>query len=70
MKYAKIKQFAKDNGYETVKKLKHWNGYEVYEPIMEKGTISFIGPPLVILVKGDEIRMSTVDEAYKQLQTA
>lgn len=66
----KVKQFAQEQGYETVKKLKPWNGYERYEPIADSACVSFIGPPLLILVKDDKIRMSTVEEAYQQLQSA
>lgn len=69
MTLANIKQFAKKYGYETVKKLKPWNGYECYEPVMDESEVAEIGPPLLILVKGDVIRMSTVEEAYQQLQT-
>ncbi len=29
----------------------------------------FVGPPLVILVKGQSIRMSTVEESYEQLNS-
>lgn len=59
--------FAKQNGYKTAEKLNNWNGYECYEPIMNEKDTSFIGPPLLILVKGESIRMSTVDEAYQQM---
>lgn len=68
MMLEKIIKFAKDNGYATAKKLNPWNGYEVYEPIMNDGEISFIGPPLIILVKGEEIRMSTPEEAYQRIE--
>lgn len=59
--------FAKKNGYETAKKLNNWNGYECYEPIMDSKKESAVGPPLLILVKGESIRMSTPDEAFKQM---
>lgn len=59
--------FAKKNGYETAKKLNNWNGYECYEPIMDSKKEAAIGPPLLILVKGEKIRMSTPDEAYQQM---
>lgn len=38
-----------------------WNGYQVYVPIYKKP--SFIGYPFVILVKGDEARISTAEES-------
>jgi len=63
----KIIAFAKKNGYETAEKLNDWNGYECYEPIMDSNKVSAIGPPLLILVKGESIRMSTVEEAFQQI---
>lgn len=59
--------FAKKNGYETAKKLNNWNGYECYEPIMDSKKEAEIGPPLLILVKGESIRMSTVEESFQQM---
>lgn len=67
MQIEKVKAFAKKNGYETVEKLNNWNGYECYEPIMDSKKEAAIGPPLIILVKGESIRMSTPDEAYQQM---
>lgn len=60
-------EFAKKNGYETAEKLNNWNGYECYEPIMDSKKETAIGPPLIILVKGEKIRMSTPDEAFQQI---
>lgn len=68
MTFEEVKKFAEENGYATAYKLDPWNGYEVYEPIMDEGAISYTGVPLIILVKGDEIRMSTPEEAYKQIE--
>lgn len=59
----KVNAFAKEHGYEKAEYLKDWNGYKCYEPIMNETETSFIGLPLVILVKNDEIRMSTSEEA-------
>ena len=59
--------FAQKNGYETVEKLNNCNGYECYEPIMYSKKETEIGPPLLILVKGDKIRMSTPEEAFQQM---
>ena len=67
MDIGKVKQFAIKHGYKTVEKLAPWNGYEVYEPIMDEKETAFIGPPLLILVKGDTIRMSTEEEAFQQM---
>lgn len=66
----KIIEFAKKNGYDGALPLGKWREYDAYEPIF-KGTSAkkpaFVGPPLIILVKGDEIRMSTEEEAYQQI---
>ena len=60
----KVTEFAKEKGYDGVQYLKDWNGYACYEPIISDSVL-FIGLSLVIMVKGDEIRMSTSDEAMK-----
>jgi len=65
MKIRDIKKFANTHGYDTVAFLKKWKGYDVYEPINEDNKISFVGLPLVILVKNSEIRMSTPEEALQ-----
>ena len=73
MKKSKIIEFARKNGYDTVSPLGKWKGYDAYEPIMKGATEeepAFTGPPLMILVKGDEIRMSTPEEAYEQMESA
>lgn len=61
-------EFARKNGYETAVKAVDWNGYECYEPVMDKDEISYIGAPLVILVKDNTIRMSTVEEAFQRIK--
>ena len=63
----KVISFAREKGYKTAKRLNTWNGYECYEPVMDEKETSMIGPPLLILVKGEKIRMSTVDEAFQQM---
>ncbi len=65
----KVIEFAISQGYETALRLKNWKGFEVYEPIMKKDEVSYTGLPLLILVKGDEIRMSTPEEALEQLNS-
>ncbi len=62
MKYKDILDFAKKKGYDNIQFLKKWNGYECYEPLFDNVEILFIGLPLVIMVKGNEIRMSTIEE--------
>ncbi len=42
-----------------------WNGYEVYDLVFTKRMI--VGHPYVILVKGDEVRLSTAKESLEYL---
>jgi hypothetical protein len=70
MKDSDVIIFAKKQGYISAKFLNKWNGFDVYETIYHEGDTSFIGVPLVILVKDDNIRMSTVDEAFEQLDNS
>jgi hypothetical protein len=42
-----------------------WNGYEVFELDFEKN--SRVGLPWVILVKGEEVRLSTPSESFEYL---
>lgn len=68
---SKIIEFAHENGYDGAIPLGKWRGYDAYEPIfgsVESPTAAHVGPPLMILVKEDEIRMSTVEEAYEQIR--
>lgn len=67
MKIGKIRAFAKKQGYDDVLYLNKWRGYDVYEPIFNNDEVHIIGVPLVILVKDNIIRMSTVEEAFQQL---
>lgn len=67
MKIEKVKDFAKQQGYDDVFSIGKWKGFDAYEPVFNGEEPSFIGVPLLILVKGDSIRMSTVDEAFEQL---
>lgn len=65
-----ITAFAKKNGYDSVAPLGKWKEYDAYEPIFKGATEkdpAAVGPPLLILVKGDTIRMSTVEEAFAQI---
>lgn len=65
-----ITAFAKKNGYDGVAPLGKWKEYDAYEPIIKGATEkepAAVGPPLMILVKGDTIRMSTVEEAFEQI---
>ena len=67
MKIEEVKAFAKKQGYDDVLYLEKWKGFDVYEPVFDGDEPSFVGVPLVVLVKDDIIRMSTVEEAFEQL---
>lgn len=68
MNETEIRKFAISQGYIGVLPLGKWNGYDAYEPIMTEEGVGITGPPLMILVKEDSIRMSTVEEAFQQLR--
>ena len=58
----KVKRYAVEHGYNDVKKIESWKGYDIYEPLLHDDAI--IGIPLLIMVKGNKIRMSTIKEAF------
>lgn len=62
-----ILKFAKQQGYDNVSYIGKWKDYEVYEPIFDYDGVSFVGLPLVVLVKENEIRMSTPKESLQQI---
>jgi hypothetical protein len=62
-----ILKFAKREGYDEISYIGKWRGYEVYEPMFESEESINIGLPYIILVKEDEIRMSTPEESLEQL---
>jgi hypothetical protein len=63
----KIKAFAREQGYDDVMYLTKWRGYDCYEPIFKDTEVAYVGLPLMIMVQGETIRMSTVDEALAQI---
>ena len=58
----KIRSFAIDHGYDSIRKSIKWDGYSVYEPF-SYGENDFIGYSLFILVKNGIIRLATRNEA-------
>ena len=58
----RIKSFAKEHGYDSVRKSIKWDGYSVYEPF-SYGDNDFIGYSLFILVKNGIIRLTTRQES-------
>jgi len=65
MNITDILAFAKTEGYVDAQPREPWNGYDVYLPLIGYDGPYTTGLPYVILVNGDEIRMSTVDETWK-----
>ena len=51
---------------DSLKKVKDWNGYEVYEPIYKKDFIG--GFPRIVLAKDGEVRLSTNDECFAYME--
>lgn len=70
MRKKDIIKFAKEQGYDGVLPLGKWKEYNAYEPTYDGSDedMAVVGPPLIILVRGEEIRMSTIDEAYEQME--
>ena len=64
----RVIDFAQQQGYDSAEYIGKWRGYDVYEPLFAGEEVACVGSPLIILVKGSKIRMSTEDEAYKQLR--
>ena len=67
MTLEQVISFAKQQEYETAEYLDEWRGYDVYEPIHDTEETTYTGLPYVILVKGDEIRMSTEEETFQYM---
>jgi|TergutMp193P3_1026864.scaffolds.fasta_scaffold121912_2 hypothetical protein len=67
MKVRQILEFAKKQGYVNAELLEMWNGYEVYAPLASDDGPRYLGPPLVIFVQNNEIRISTVEEAFEYM---
>ena len=62
-----VKEFAREQGYDDAISLGKWRGFDAYEPVFD-GDVAYVGPPLMILVKGETIRMSTPEEGYQQIE--
>lgn len=64
----KAKKFAIDNGYNNVRYLGKWKGFEVYEPFYgNEMDEADTGLPFKILSKGNTIRFTDVDEVFECL---
>lgn len=62
-----VLKYAKEEGYDGIKKLGTWKGYTVYDTLFDGDDTVYAGYPLVILVKGDEIRLSDDEECFEIL---
>lgn len=70
MDRARVVEFAKEQGYDGAEPLGQWRGHDIYEPTFEQSSgeePAIVGPPLIIMVKDDVIRMSTEEEAFQQI---
>lgn len=63
-----IQEFAKTNGYDEAKHIGDWKGYKVFNPIIKTDTPLYIGYPLKILKKGQELRLSTIKESFELME--
>ena len=61
----KIEKIFSETPADSYKKGYDWNGYEVYE--LDFDNKAYVGLPLVILVKGEEVRLSTTGESLDYL---
>lgn len=70
MEKEKIIKFAKAEGYDSAEYAGQWLDYEIYHPYFEGEDElhpAIVGLPFSILVKGENIRMSTTEEIFQIL---
>jgi len=59
-----IKQYAHEQGYDDIRKSgRKYKDFDVYKPMCDDNFIT--GLPLAILVQGENIRMTTAEEALE-----
>lgn len=63
-----ILAFGEKIGYNNLERGSDWRGFEVYQPVYPGKDIVYAGLPFVVLVKGDEIHLSTPEEALERVQ--
>lgn len=56
-----LKEFLEENEIDSVEKQKDWNGYAVYEPNRKQYGF-YSGPPIYVLVKNNEARLTSGEE--------
>ena len=60
--------YARRQGYAGARPLGEWKGKPIYEPVYEPERVSYIGLPLFIIDDGGNCRMSTPEEAMRQVR--
>lgn len=65
----KIMAMAKSYGFDNYEKVGEWEGYTIYSPYNNDGEIRYIGQPVFILSKGNEVRTAMDDEWHLFIRT-
>lgn len=61
-----IEDYMEELNADSYQKGKGWKGYDVYIP--EYKQLVYIGLPYVVLVRGEEVRLSTEEESLEYLE--
>lgn len=64
-----VVEFARKHGYAGAEPEGKFNGFDAYRPV-PKSEGAIIGYPYLILVKGDTIRFSTLEETFEYMDGA
>ena len=65
MEEKELLKIANENGYDSINKIKNWEGYEVYEMYTEDAKLGMF---TALLVKNDNVRISKYEEAFEILE--
>lgn len=63
----KATKMAIEDGFDDVKYIGHWKGYDVIDPFYSDGEVRYTGFPLFILVKGNKLRWTNSNEESVQI---
>lgn len=63
----RAKELAIAAEYDDVEEALPWKDYVIFDPIFNDDEMHYIGLPLTIMCKGDEVRWSTPTEAMAML---
>lgn len=58
-----LKEFLDENGIDSAVRQEDWNGYAVYEPDRKQYGF-YSGPPVYVLVKDGEVRLTSDEEGF------